>query len=36
MINNSLIERINFFPKLKIIGGALELIGNIKEISLKI
>ena len=35
MINNSLIERINFFPKLKIIGGALELIGNIKEISLK-
>lgn len=34
-INNTKIERINFFPKLTIIGGALELIGSIKEIHFK-
>lgn len=33
--NNSNIEKINFFPKLNVIGGALEVIGNIKEISIK-
>ncbi|RLV92996.1 Sporulation-specific protein 22 [Spathaspora sp. JA1] len=33
--NNSKIDKVNFFPKLKIIGGALELIGSIKEISFK-
>jgi hypothetical protein len=33
--NNSNIEKINFFPKLNVIGGALEIIGNIREISIK-
>lgn len=35
LTNNSLVERVNFLPKLRIIGGALELVGVIKEISLK-
>lgn len=35
LTNNSLVERVNFLPSLRIIGGALELIGAIKEISLK-
>lgn len=33
--NNTMIEKINFLPKLAVIGGALELAGNIKELSLK-
>lgn len=33
--NNSHLENINFFPKLAVIGGALELVGNIRETSMK-
>ncbi|EGW32483.1 uncharacterized protein SPAPADRAFT_71889 [Spathaspora passalidarum NRRL Y-27907] len=32
LVNNTKVDKINFFPKLKIIGGALELVGPIKEI----
>lgn len=35
VINNTNIEKINFLPNLSIIGGAIELMGNIKEIQLK-
>ncbi|CAI5757084.1 unnamed protein product [Candida verbasci] len=35
VINNTLIENINFFSNVNIIGGALELIGSIKEITFK-
>lgn len=35
VVNNTKIEKINFLPKLTVIGGALELVGNIKEASLK-
>lgn len=35
IVNNTSIEKINFFPKLSIIGGAMELVGYMKEISLK-
>lgn len=33
--NNTKIDKINFLPKLNIIGGAMELVGNIKELSMK-
>lgn len=32
--NNSQIERIDFVPKLRVIGGALELVGHIRETSM--
>lgn len=35
IVNNTKIDRINFYPKLTIIGGAIELVGNIKETNLK-
>ncbi|KAK6463951.1 putative effector of the organization of the beta-glucan layer of the wall [Scheffersomyces coipomensis] len=35
IVNNSNIDKINFFPKLNVIGGALELVGPIKDTSLK-
>lgn len=35
VVNNSQIDKINFLPKLYSIGGALEVIGDIKEITLK-
>ena len=33
--NNTLIEHVNFLPKLNVIGGAIELVGNFKDASLK-
>ncbi|KAH3682149.1 hypothetical protein WICPIJ_006883 [Wickerhamomyces pijperi] len=33
VVNNSNIDNINFFPKLTSIGGAIELIGQMKEAS---
>ncbi|KAI5954325.1 hypothetical protein KGF54_002100 [Candida jiufengensis] len=35
IVNNSLIEKINFFPNLKIIGGALEMKGCIIDMHFK-
>ncbi|CCE87141.1 Piso0_005681 [Millerozyma farinosa CBS 7064] len=32
VVNNSNIDKVNFFPELNIIGGALEIVGNIKEL----
>ncbi|SGZ54474.1 CIC11C00000003358 [Sungouiella intermedia] len=35
-INGNLyISKIDFLPKLSIVGGALELVGNIKEVTMK-
>lgn len=33
--SNPYISRIDFLPKLSIIGGALELVGNIKQVGMK-
>lgn len=33
--SNPSISRIDFLPKLSIIGGALELVGNIKQVGMK-
>ncbi|KAK6455505.1 sporulation-specific protein 2, partial [Scheffersomyces xylosifermentans] len=35
LVNNTSIDKVNFFPKLTMIGGAIEMVGNIKETSLK-
>lgn len=35
VVNNTAIEKVNFLPKLSIIGGAMEIVGNIKDIQLK-
>lgn len=35
IIKNSKIDKINFFPKLLVIGGAIEIVGDVKEISFK-
>ncbi|KAH3667772.1 hypothetical protein WICMUC_005304 [Wickerhamomyces mucosus] len=31
IVNNTMIESVNFFPKLSSIGGAIELLGSLKE-----
>lgn len=36
IVNNSAIDKINFLPRLSIIGGAMELAGGLKEILLKL
>lgn len=33
--NNTLIEHVNFLPRLSVIGGAIELVGNFRDASLK-
>lgn len=35
IINNNLVEKVNFLPNLKIIGGALEIVGKITELTFK-
>ncbi|EAZ63120.2 sporulation-specific protein 2, partial [Scheffersomyces stipitis CBS 6054] len=35
LVNNTKVEKINFFPSLNVIGGAIEIVGNIKETSFK-
>ncbi|KAK6203219.1 uncharacterized protein RJT21DRAFT_132633, partial [Scheffersomyces amazonensis] len=35
IVNNTNIDKINFFPKLHVIGGALQLVGPIKDTNLK-
>ncbi|CUM68424.1 uncharacterized protein PRCAT00006147001 [Priceomyces carsonii] len=35
IVNNNKIDKINFLPKLSTIGGAIELVGSIKETTMK-
>ncbi|ODQ80256.1 hypothetical protein BABINDRAFT_161219 [Babjeviella inositovora NRRL Y-12698] len=34
VMDNALLQKLNFFPKLSVIGGAIEFTGNIKEATL--
>ncbi|ODV77987.1 uncharacterized protein CANTADRAFT_39221, partial [Suhomyces tanzawaensis NRRL Y-17324] len=36
IVNNTNLDTIDFLPELSVIGGALKLVGNIKETSMKL